>query len=165
MQPSPNEEIVVRAATPEDLDFLVEGNRALAEETEGLHLDVQRLRAGVEGLLTEPARGRYWIAERRSGDLGSERVGQTMITFEWSDWRDGNFWWIQSVYVKREARRTGVFRALFDEVVRHARDAGNVCGLRLYVDRHNDTAAATYRSLGMEESDYRLYEVDFVLSR
>lgn len=140
--------------------MIVAHNRAMAQETEGLDLDPSVTEAGARGLLEDPGKGFYLVAEH------NERpVGQLMITTEWSDWRNGEFWWIQSVYVRPEARRTGVYRALHDHVVELARASGRVCGIRLYVARGNAAAQATYQALGMNASHYDLYEVDFVIDR
>lgn len=146
--------LTLRAAKARDLDVLVEFNAAMALETERLVLDRGRLRAGVEALLADPAKGRYRVAER-----GNEIVGALMLTREWSDWRCGDWWWIQSVYVRPHARRDGVFRALFDSIEAEARADASVCGLRLYVERDNLRAQATYRALGMDETHYRLFEI------
>jgi ribosomal protein S18 acetylase RimI-like enzyme len=150
----------VRWAAHSDLERIAAANRRLALETEGLELDEKRVREGVLALLNDPAKGRYLVAER-----DGRVVGQLSITYEWSDWRNGFFWWIQSVYVWPEARRQGVFRALYRELERHARANGGVCGLRLYVERHNGAALAVYESLGMKRTVYDMLEADFVLSR
>lgn len=144
--------LIVREATKEDVDRIVLFNQAMARETEGRDLDRQVLRAGVETLLDDPSRGRYYVAE-----AGSEAVGQLLVTTEWSDWRNAEVWWIQSVYVSRRHRREGIYRALHDEVRGAARSAG-AAGLRLYVDRDNEAAKETYESLGMRRSHYRMYE-------
>jgi GNAT superfamily N-acetyltransferase len=144
--------LTIRAALPSDLDFLVDGNRALAEETEHLTLDVPTLRAGVEALLHGRAPGRYYIAE-----VDGRPAGQLLVTFEWSDWRNRMVWWIQSVYVVAAGRRHGVFRALYDHVHREAQAAG-AGGLRLYVDTTNTRAQAVYASLGMNGDHYRVFE-------
>ena len=146
----------VRPATPSDLDLLVDFNRRLARETEERELDAERLRRGVERQLGDPDRGRYWIAER-----DGEALGSLAVTREWSDWRDGWFWWIQSVYVRSSARRLGVYRALHGGVRAGAVEAGDVCGLRLYVERDNTTAQTTYLNLGMVKTDYKLFEEVF----
>ncbi len=153
--------------------MIVAFNRALARETEGHDLDVPTVAAGVAALLADPKKGRYFLAEleddasphaaerepagtrERAG--AREPAGQLMVTLEWSDWRNGPIWWIQSVYVSSQHRRRGVYRALHEHVQQAAREAGAV-GLRLYVDHDNAAAQATYRSLGMEESRYRMYE-------
>jgi ribosomal protein S18 acetylase RimI-like enzyme len=151
-----NMPIVVRAGTSADLDFIVDCNARLARETEDKELDAAKLRHGVESLLAAPAKGRYFIAER-----GQQPLGQLMFTTEWSDWRNGFFWWIQSVYVVPTVRRAGVFTALFRHLERLARDDKQVCGLRLYVDRANEPAQRTYRRLGLDATHYALMEVEF----
>jgi ribosomal protein S18 acetylase RimI-like enzyme len=151
---------VVRAATAADVEFLVEGNARMALETEGLALDRERLRAGVEAVFADPARGFYLIAE-----VDGEAAAQMMITYEWSDWRNGVFWWIQSVYTVPERRGRGAFKALYAAAEAMAQQAGNVCGLRLYVEAHNAAAQETYRRCGMNETVYRMFEVDYVVSR
>lgn len=155
-----SETITVREAVPEDAEFLVRGNAEMALETEHLSLDLDRLRAGVHALFEDPARGRYFIAER-----GGRRAGQLLITFEWSDWRNGVFWWIQSVWVAPEQRGKGVFRALYDHVRSLAKSSPGVCGLRLYVERSNLRAQQTYLRCGMKRTEYELFEEDFVLRR
>lgn len=148
----------VRPATPADLDVLVRFSAAMAQETEGRALDPDRLRKGVRAVLESGERGRYLVAE-----AGGTVVGQLLITCEWSDWRNGMFWWIQSVYVTPSARRRGVYQTLHEHVVREARERGDVCGVRLYVEKDNAIAQAAYAGLGMTVTAYRLYEQDFVL--
>jgi ribosomal protein S18 acetylase RimI-like enzyme len=124
-------------------------------------LDINRLRSGVDAIFDDPARGWYLISE-----VNGLRAGQMMITYEWSDWRNGMFWWIQSVYVVPEMRQRGVFRALYAQIEELARQQGGaVCGLRLYVEIHNRRAQETYRSCGMQETAYRVFEVDNVFPR
>ena len=142
----------VRPATLADLDVIVAFNAALAEETERLRLDTATLRHGVLALLEERAPGRYWVAER-DGRI----VGQLLITFEWSDWRNRMVWWIQSVWVVPEARRQGVLQMLFATVRQEAQRAG-AGGLRLYVDTTNTRAQAVYAALGMKGEHYRVFE-------
>lgn len=148
----------VRLATQDDLELLVDFNACLARESEGRELDTERLRRGVAAQLADPARGRYHLAERDGAVLGG-----LAVTREWSDWRHGWFWWIQSVYVRPEARRGGVYRALHTAVRDAALAAGDVCGLRLYVERENHGAQRTYAAVGMAEAVYALWEEDFVL--
>ena len=142
----------VRPAVAEDLEALVAGNLALAEETERVRLDADTLRQGIRALLESRAPGRYWIAE-----LDGRVVGQLLITFEWSDWRDRMVWWIQSVYVQPDARGRGVLRTLYEAVRREAVAAGSG-GLRLYVDTTNIRAQAAYAALGMNGGHYRVFE-------
>ena len=142
----------VRAAGLEDLEALVSGNVALAEETERVRLDADTLRQGIRALLEARAPGRYWVAE-----LDGRVVGQLLVTFEWSDWRNRMVWWIQSVYVAPDARRSGVLRTLYHAARREALAAG-AGGLRLYVDTTNLRAQAVYTSLGMNGDHYRVFE-------
>ena len=148
--------IVIRAATAEDADFLAHGNAAMALETEHKRLDPGVVGAGVRAALADPAKGLYFIAES-----DGRRVGQLMFTYEWSDWRNGTFWWIQSVYVLPEARRKGVFGALFRHVEQLAERDPDVCGIRLYVERENTRAQATYRHYGLHDAGYTVMEVDY----
>lgn len=148
----------LREARAADAPVIVEFNCAMAKETESVTLDPERAALGVAAVLRDPARGFYLIAA-----AGDRIAGQLMITFEWSDWRNGNFWWIQSVYVHPDYRRQGVFRALYSAILQRAREAADVCGVRLYVERDNERAQRAYRELGMREAPYRMFEVDFVL--
>lgn len=152
-------QITIRAAVPEDAEFLVQSNARLALESENLSLDMDRLRDGVHAMFDDPARGFYLIAE-----IDGMRAGQMMITYEWSDWRNGMFWWIQSVYTVPEMRRRGVFRALYAHTEELARKIA-VCGLRLYVDAHNRAAQEVYRRCGMKKTAYHVLEVDNVITR
>ncbi len=152
-------QIRVRPAAVEDAEFLVQSNARLALESENLSLDMDRLRNGVHAMFEDPTRGFYLIAE-----IDGVRAGQMMITYEWSDWRNGMFWWIQSVYTVPEMRRRGVFRALYAHTEALARENA-VCGLRLYVDVHNHAARETYRLCGMKETAYHVLEVDNVITR
>lgn len=147
--PSP---LVIRAARTSDLDILVAGNATMALETEQLRLDAATLAAGVAAVLEGRAPGQYWVAEHEG-----RVVGQLLITFEWSDWRNRQVWWIQSVHVDASARRLGVFRALYAHARREAQAAG-AGGLRLYVDETNTRAQAVYAALGMRGGHYRVFE-------
>jgi GNAT superfamily N-acetyltransferase len=151
-------DITIRQATPRDAAVIARFNSLMAEETEGRSLDPQRLHEGVEALLSDPSKGIYFLAESEGTILG-----QLMITHEWSDWRNGNFWWIQSVYVEKESRAKGVFKALYHHVHRLARADKTVCGLRLYVEKQNERAARAYERLGMKKAHYAMFEIDFVL--
>ena len=149
----------IRRATLSDLDTVVEFNALLAHESEGVELDRDRLRAGVSAVLRDESLGLYFVAESGSGP-----VGQLALTYEWSDWRNGMFWWLQSVYVRPESRRKGVLRALYSHVLELATDRG-VCGIRLYVEKENHSAQEAYRQLGMARAVFHMYEVDFVIVR
>lgn len=144
--------MLIRAATPRDAPALIEFNAAMALETEGKNLLPEVIGAGVRGLLDNPVAGFYVLAE-------TERVlAALMITKEWSDWRNGSFWWIQSVYVRPEARRQGVYRRLYRHVQEMAAKDPQVCGFRLYVERENSAAQAAYAALGMKETRYFVFE-------
>lgn len=143
----------IRLAASGDAQVLVEFNTAMALETEGKELLPEVIGAGVRALLANPAAGFYVLAE-----LGERVAGSLMITKEWSDWRNGTFWWIQSVYVRPEFRRQGVYRNLYRHVQQAAAKDAAVCGFRLYVERENSHAQATYRSLGMKETHYNVFE-------
>ncbi|MFT7462770.1 MAG: GNAT superfamily N-acetyltransferase [Pseudohongiellaceae bacterium] len=149
----------IRPAVADDCSTLVSFNQALAESTEGKVLDAERLSAGIRSVLADLSRGRYLVAE-----WDGRPAGCLMLTREWSDWRNAWFWWIQSVYVAESARRKGVYGALHERVVSEAKDAGDVCGLRLNVEHHNAGAKATYRSVGMGPGPYELYEVEIAVA-
>jgi ribosomal protein S18 acetylase RimI-like enzyme len=146
--------VTIRRGEPRDAGVIAEFNRRMAWETEHKHLDPDALARGVERVFGDPAKGFYLVAE-----LAGEVVGQLMVTYEWSDWRDGWFWWVQSVYVRDDHRRQGVFQALYADVMNGAKSAGDVAGVRLYVERDNTRAQATYRSLGMGDAGYLVWEV------
>ena len=148
--------IDIREALDRDADLIAEFNALLAFETEGERLDPDRVGTGVIALLQDPSRGRYWVAE-----MGGQIVGQIMVTYEWSDWRNGMIWWIQSVYVHGEYRRSGVFSSLYRHVESLAREDPGVCGIRLYVERENVRAQRTYESLGMMTTGYRVMQSMF----
>lgn len=147
------DDLTIRTATADDADLLVQFNEAMAQETENKTLDADTVRDGVQTMLNDRSQGFYLVAIR-----AEDIVGSLMTTTEWSDWRNGEFWWIQSVYVRPEARRTGVYTALHRTVRQRAQQASGVCGLRLYVERGNTTARDTYEALGMTETSYRMYE-------
>ena len=162
----------IGAAAPSDAAAIAEFNLRLAAETEDLRLDPATVRAGVAALLADPAKGRYFVARATAGqDAGGPGgspnpqmsgaspppvVGQLMITWEWSDWRNGEFWWIQSVYVHPAHRGRGVFRELLRHVRALAKEAGAV-GLRLYVEHANASAITTYERSGFSCSGYRVF--------
>ncbi len=146
----------IRYGEPADIPFLVQFNQQMAQETEGKTLDPEILLRGVSRVFSEEGLGFYLVA-----DDGKSVIGQLMVTREWSDWRDGHFWWIQSVYVPETARRHGVFRALFEEVKRLALEQRNVVGLRLYVEHENKKAQETYTRLGMDLTHYAMMELEF----
>jgi GNAT superfamily N-acetyltransferase len=146
--------LTVRAATPADVPVIAEYNRRLARETEHLELDLATVTAGVAAAVADPVnKGPYYLACD-----GGDVVGQMQTTYEWSDWRNGWFWWVQSVYVRADYRGRGVFRTLYEHVRREARAAGDVIGVRLYVERDNRPAQETYRRLGMTELPFFLMQ-------
>lgn len=145
--------LILRLAGPSDAPTIVEFNRLLALESEGKALDPEQLAPGVAAVLRDPDKGVYHLAEQDGVILG-----QMMLTREWSDWRNGWFWWIQSVYVRAEARRLGVFRSLYQHVHSLAQADASVIGLRLYVEHENHRAQQTYQSLGMDRTGYLVLE-------
>ena len=147
----------VRDACPDDGVFLAEAQLAMARETESKELDADCLKAGVRAVFDDPSKGSYLVAENEGR---SEPVGCLLLTVEWSEWRGGWFWWIQSVYTRPEQRERGVYRALWEEVLRRAAARSDVRGVRLYVERDNRSARAVYETLGMHETSYRLYEYE-----
>jgi GNAT superfamily N-acetyltransferase len=148
MMPPP---IVIRPATPADAAIIAEYNRRLALETEHKTLDPATLAAGVAAVFADPARGFYTVA-----DQAGQVVGQTLITFEWSDWRNGWYWWLQSVYVAETHRGAGLFRRLFDHLKTQATADPAVIGLRLYVEHDNARARAIYAQCGLDAEPYSL---------
>ena len=148
----------IRKARLSDAKIIADYNARLAWETEKRRLNRVRVHRGVLALLKDKAKGIYFVAEEQG-----VVAGQLLITFEWSDWRNGNFWWIQSVYVAAEFRERGVFRSLYAHVHQLAQSRRDVCGLRLYVDEDNARAQKAYARLGMKESHYKFFEIDFVL--
>ena len=146
--------IAVGRATTEDVAAITQFNIAMAAETEDLALDPQTVHAGVAAVVSDDRRGFYLVA-RSDG----KAVGSLMITYEWSDWRNGNLWWIQSVYVVPSARKQGIFRLLYDNVISLAKQSGDAAGVRLYVEKDNRGAQEVYRKLGMSETAYRVFEI------
>ena len=138
-----------------DIPTIVAFNISMASETEDKGLNPTTLQQGVSEVLRNPQKGFYLLAV-----LSETVVGQLMITYEWSDWRNGYFWWIQSVYVNQDHRKRGVYKALNEEVLNLARLNGGICGIRLYVDKDNTDAQQVYRNLGMSESNYDMYEIE-----
>lgn len=148
--------VIVRAARMQDAETIAEFNRRLAWETESIRLKSEIVEAGVRAVLEDSTKGGYFVA------CVEERVvGQIMHTFEWSDWRNGFLWWIQSVYVEGEFRGRGVFRSLFDHLKRAASEQAGV-GLRLYVEDHNHAAQEVYRKLGMTPGGYHVLQLPLV---
>lgn len=145
-----------RTATPEDAATIAAFNQAMALETEDKILPDNTILAGVTAQIENSDHGYYLVVESNSG----ETMGCLGVTYEWSDWRNGQFLWIQSVYIAPDSRRQGAFKALYDHVIRIAKEAPNVCGVRLYVEQENDRARNTYLNLGMSKTHYDLLEVE-----
>lgn len=156
--------LTIREAARKDLDDLVRMNAAMAWETECRQLDPARLRAGTQAVLESRDRGFYLLGVAHLPQGADSAVAQLLVTHEWSDWRNGNFWWIQSVYVEPQWRRLGIFRQLYRHLETMARSHPEVCGLRLYVERRNADAQAVYSKLGLSPTGYHVFELDFVLS-
>jgi ribosomal protein S18 acetylase RimI-like enzyme len=149
-------DLQIRNALEFDAEQIAEFNSRIALETEGKRLAREIVVPGVEAMLADRSKGQYWVAE-----ADGRVVGQIMVTYEWSDWRNGNVWWIQSVYVHGDYRRRGVFSALYRHVESLARQDSKVRGIRLYVEHENTRAQQTYQSLGMKMTDYRVMQTIF----
>jgi ribosomal protein S18 acetylase RimI-like enzyme len=145
--------IHVRPARQEDVSLMVRWQMAMALETEDKPLDEAVLARGIRRAFEDERKGRYFIAE-----IEGRPAGTLMLTWEWSDWRDGWWWWIQSVFVDEAFRRRGVYRALYAHVLELAQADPEVRGIRLYVEHENANARRTYEFLGMKESGYVMYE-------
>lgn len=143
----------IRIALKTDAPALVDFNQAMALETEGKKLDSEVLVKGVEAVFDDEKKGFYVVAEENE-----KIIGGLMITFEWSDWRNAWFWWIQSVYILPEHRGRKIYRFLYEFVKQKAAESKNVCGFRLYVEKENEKAQRVYEKLGMESSHYLMYE-------
>jgi len=155
-------QIKIREAGLSDTGIIAEFSLRLAWETEQRRLDPDLLQAGVAALLHDDAKGKYFLAE--SGVGGQLAIaGQLSITYEWSDWRNGNFWWIQSVYVDKAFRGQGVFSSLFRHVQSLAKVTKEVCGLRLYMEANNETARRAYHRLGFQQTHYQMFEIEFAI--
>ena len=145
--------MIIRQALAQDAAELTEFNISMARETEGVELIPEVIGAGVRAMIDNPQRGFYLVVELDNGIQAS-----LMVTTEWSDWRNGMFWWIQSVYVRPQYRRQGLYRVLYERVKELAEQEPSVCGFRLYVERDNSPAQKTYSALGMKQTEYRIYE-------
>jgi ribosomal protein S18 acetylase RimI-like enzyme len=145
--------MIYRSATAADAGAITRFQIAMAQETECLALDAEICARGVRAVFAEPALGRYFVAERDGAVAGS-----LMITYEWSDWRNGVVWWIQSVYIEPAERRKGVYAGLYEHVRDLLRSDPSVSGIRLYVDERNTLAQNVYRRLGMNGEHYRVFE-------
>ena len=144
--------ISIRKARPEDASVIIDFQQKMAWETEELTLAITLVTKGVNEVFNNHSRGQYWVAEE-NGKI----VASLLITYEWSDWRNANVWWFQSVYVLPDFRRQGIFRSMYNFIKNEA-EKQNVAGLRLYVETNNLKAQATYESLGMQSEHYKMYE-------
>ena len=153
--------ISIRQATTSDIDIIAQFNQAMALETENKTLQAETIQNGVTRMIQQPAMGFYLVAEIQTDDDTTEVCGCLGITYEWSDWRNGLFWWIQSVFIDQQHRRKGVFGKLYQRVTELAKEQPDACGIRLYVERENTNAQKTYHALGMIETEYNLLEVEF----
>ena len=149
----PQSPINIRLANAQDAQAIADFNSLMAMETEAKTLHPEIILGGVQNMIANPAYGYYLVAEQ-DGQL----IGSLMVTSEWSDWRNGLFWWIQSVYIRKGWRRQGIYRQLYGMVKTLAAQDGNICGFRLYVEKDNLKAQQTYQSLGMTATDYLIYE-------
>jgi GNAT superfamily N-acetyltransferase len=149
--------IHIRSALPEDSDLIAENNKRMAWETEEKALSIDTAHKGALAGINKSHRCQFYLAE-----IAGETVGQAMIAYEWSDWRNGEFWWIHSVYVRPEFRNQGIFSALFSHIEALARSLPEVCGLRLYVENDNLQAQAVYNKLGLEDTRYKIFEKEFL---
>lgn len=145
----------IRRATLDDVSVIAEYNYNLAFETENKKLNMEILKKGVKNLIQDENKGVYYICE-----INGKIIGQIMYTFEWSDWRNGTFLWVQSVYVNKDYRGNGIFKALYNHIKSICDNDNNICGIRLYVERENCVAQKTYSSLGMKECNYYMYEYE-----
>lgn len=145
--------MIIRQATINDAAAIADFNIKMAKETEDMDLAPEVINAGVRNMIENPQMGFYLVAEEDNNIQAS-----LMVTTEWSDWRNGLFWWIQSVYVQPKFRRTGLYRKLYEKVKTLSEAESNVCGFRLYVENENFVAQKTYRSLGMEQTEYQMFE-------
>lgn len=150
------DELLIRIAEDRDIETLAKFNMSLAWETEQKKLEPAVVTKGLQGLFKNSQYGFYTVAE-----VAGRVVGCIMITYEWSDWRCGLFWWIQSVYVDSDFRRQGVFRKLYEFLKEKASHEPNVCGFRLYVEHSNLPGQSTYAGVGMEEISFKFYEESF----
>lgn len=153
---TPSSPMLIREGRLEDAPVIAEYNRRMALETETRELDPETVNRGVEQGLRQPDKCRYFVAE-----VEGSVVGQAMVTCEWSDWRNGDLWWIQSVYVHPGHRRRGVFTKLFQHIESLARKDAGVRGLRLYVEKDNAAGQAVYQKLGLSHTGYHVYETEF----
>jgi GNAT superfamily N-acetyltransferase len=144
--------ITIRKAKPQDAPVIIDFQEKMAWETEQLTLVPEIVNKGVNAVFANPACGQYWVAAEKGNVVAS-----LLITYEWSDWRNANVWWFQSVYVLPDFRRTGIFRLMYLHIKNEA-DKQGIAGLRLYVEKNNTGAQKTYEALGMNSGHYLMFE-------
>jgi len=144
---------IIETAREEHIEILIDFQLRLAFESEGVTLDADTLRSGMQAMFADPSKGVYYIAREEK-----EIVGCHMITYEWSDWRNGMVWWLQSVYVRESHRKKGIFKKMYDNVITIIKNDPDLIGLRLYVDKSNERAMNVYAAMGMDGSHYTVYE-------
>ena len=149
--------MLIRFAKLSDVRAIVDFNQRMAQETENKELPLEIIMAGATAVFADSNKGFYVVAETDVREV----IGCLMITFEWSDWRERWFWWIQSVYVRADFRGQGIYKKLYEWVKTEAKSKGNICGIRLYVEKDNQIAQQVYQKLGMEETHYLMYEAVF----
>jgi len=142
----------IRKATPEDSEVIIDFQQKMAWETEHMTLVAEIIDKGVKAVFNDNSRGQYWVAEEKDNIVAS-----LLITYEWSDWRNCNIWWFQSVYVLPEFRRKGIFRSMYLHIKDEA-GKESIAGLRLYVETNNSVAQNTYEALGMKSLHYKMFE-------
>jgi len=145
--------ITIHKAKPEHIEFLIDFQLRLAMESENVQLSTETLRAGMSAMFNDPTKGEYYVAID-----GDQVIGCHMITYEWSDWRNGMVWWLQSVYVLDSHRKSGVFKKMYDNIISIISNDPGLIGLRLYVDKSNAKAMKVYEAMGMDGSHYTVYE-------
>lgn len=143
----------IRKAYNTEIDTLVSFQLAMAKETEELELDSIKLKNGMQAVFDDPTKGCYFVAEK-----DGEIAGSLLITYEWSDWRNAQVWWIQSVYVRKNFRKQGIYKSLYHHIVNIVNNDDSIAGIRLYVDTTNKTAQKTYEKLGMDGGHYQMFE-------
>lgn len=146
--------VVIRKSQLRDLPTLIDFQQRLALETENFELDAATVKKGIEAMFKDPAKGTYFVAE-----VDGELAGCHSITYEWSDWRNGMVWWLQSVYVAEKHRKNGVFKAMFENLKSLIANDPSLAGLRLYVDKTNTRAQKVYESIGMNGEHYSVFEL------
>ena len=146
--------VFIRKSTEKDIEIIAGFQRQLALETENFKLDLTTVKKGIQAMLSDPSKGTYFVAE-----VDGEIAGCHSITYEWSDWRNGMVWWLQSVYVVEKHRKNGVFKAMFDNLKILMAADPNIAGLRLYVDKSNERAQKVYQAMGMNGDHYRVFEL------